>query len=151
MNFRANQRGRATAVLDITPLIDIVFLLLIFFLITTTFVRRQEMVVTVLLPEGSAEPMPAEEEQLTVYIDPDGGYTMTTAANPDEALRLSRETLEAELQTLYETNPDLPIFLRGDRNVNYGSVIEILLLARQIGFERVQAVVRDQRGNLMQP
>jgi biopolymer transport protein ExbD len=151
MNFRSHRRARPSAVLDIAPLIDIVFLLLIFFLITTTFVRRQEMVVTVLLPEGSAQPMPAEQEQLTIYVSPDGNYTLTTAESPDTGLSLDREMLRRELQTLYETDPNLAIFLRGDRNVNYGSVIEVLIMAREIGFERVQAVVRERRNDLAPP
>lgn len=146
MNFRSKVRSRATAVLDVTPLIDIVFLLLIFFLITTTFVRRQEMVVTINLPEGTTEAPAVDNEELTIFLQPDGTFTVTNNAEPERALTLDQSALQNELQTLYETDPDISVFLRGDRDVNYGSVIDLLLLTREIGFRRVQAVIRDAQG-----
>lgn len=144
MNFQPGSKQRSVSVVDLTPLIDIVFLLLIFFLITTTFVRRHEMVVTINLPSGSAQEVAPEEEELTIFVEPSGRFLVRSDPDSPE-LELDYDALREELDTLYETDPDLAIFLRGDRDVNYGAVIDILLMSREIGFQRVQAVIRDDR------
>jgi len=59
MNFRTAIRRRGGSLFDMTPLIDCVFNLLIFFLLTTSVAQRLETVVTIRLPSGSAEAMPA--------------------------------------------------------------------------------------------
>ena len=143
MNFRPQRNNRRPApLLDMTPLIDVVFLLLIFFLITTTFIKRRETIVSVNLPSGSAEEVPQDDqERLTVFVDSDGGFTLRLQ-DTDAAIPVDREALRSELETLYETNPNLPIFLRGDRAVSYGAIMDIWLLSREIGFTRVNAVVR---------
>lgn len=144
MNFRKVRNNRRSApLLDMTPLIDVVFLLLIFFLITTTFIKRQESVVAVNLPTGAEQPVALDQdEQLSVYVDSQGSFTVSLNEGV-LVVDVPRDQLRVELQTLYDTNPDLSIFLRGDREVAYGSIMDIWLLAREIGFERVNAVVQE--------
>ena len=146
MNFRPPRAGRRSApLLDMTPMIDVVFLLLIFFLITTTFIKRDESMVSVNLPTGSSQASGASDnERLTIYVTDDGTYTLGLYGG-QAALQVTREQLPGELQTYFDTNPELPIFLRGDRGASYGAIMDVWMLAREIGFVRVNAVVQEPR------
>ena len=145
MNFRTAHRKRREVLLDLTPLIDVVFLLLIFFLITTTFVKKGEMTVSIglNLPEGVADSMPEEEERITLLVALEGGVTLSVGDSDGYAI--ADQQLRNELETLFQSNSNLSVFLRGDRGVDYGRVIEVLLMAREIGFERVHAVIREEQ------
>ena len=133
--------------MDMTPLIDVVFLLLIFFLITTTFIKRRETIVSVNLPSGNAEEVQLDdEEKLTVFVDSEGQFTLRLR-DGESTLPVDRNGLRSELEILYETNPNIPIFLRGDRAVSYGAIMDIWLLSREVGFTRVNAVVHRQDGS----
>ena len=147
MDFRCPRRNKrlADSLLDLTPLIDVVFLLLIFFLITTTFVRNQESLVPINLPQGPSEVITPEEEQLSILVDQQGSFYLSTS-DDERGHPVDDVALENELRTIFQTNPDLIIFLRGDRAVDYGRIMDVFLLARQIGFERVHAVIREQDG-----
>ncbi len=142
MNFRAQRTRRSEPDLDMTPLIDVVFLLLIFFLVTATFAQRDQSVVPVDLPEGQSGASSASDARATVYLEADGTFTL--ALSDDEVERaLSTEGLRQRLEDLYEATPNLPLYLRGDREARYGEVMELLDLARSIGFERVYNVIYD--------
>ena len=147
MNFARKQGGRRSDVLlDMTPLIDVVFLLLIFFLITTTFIKRREEVVPISLPTGQAEQIAADPAEIvTIHIDDVGGYSLTVGERAS-MVDIARDTLRDELATLFETDSGLTILLRGDRQVDYGAVMDVWMLAQEVGFERVQAVIRQARG-----
>lgn len=147
MNFRTHSfRRPGELLLDLTPLIDVVFLLLIFFLITTTFVRRYETVVTINLPEGQGEVMLRESQNLTIFIDQEGLFTLhSPLTNDSEAV--DYDALTTELEALYANNPDLGVFIRADRDVDYGAFMDVLLLAKDIGFGQVLPVIRQPRAN----
>lgn len=147
MNFRAKHgKRRGDLLLDMTPLIDVVFLLLIFFLITTTFIRDREDIVPISLPTGSAQPRSTEPvESVTVHVDAQGSYVLSRTG-ADAALQLTADELRRELTTYFETNPDLTVLLRGDRGGSYGSVMDVWMMAQEIGFQRVHAVVREPAG-----
>lgn len=142
MNFRSQRTRRSEPDLDMTPLIDVVFLLLIFFLVTATFAQRDQSVVPVDLPEGQSGASGASDARATVYLEADGSFTL--ALSEDEVERqLTMDALEERLEDLYEATPELPLYLRGDREARYGSVMELLDLARGVGFERVYNVIYD--------
>jgi len=125
MRFRpANRRRNATEV-NITPLIDIVFQLLIFFLITTTFVQNPGIEVD--LPKASAEPMDNESNSVIVAITSEGRLVHEGAA-------VSREELEARLRSHYGTRPSAVVIIQADSNTPHGKVVEVMDIARQIGF-----------------
>ena len=75
MNFRAGLRKKNTTVLDMTPLVDVVFQLLIFFLLTSTYVQQSQQSsssVPVELPESSLDASPNTPEELVISIDERG-------------------------------------------------------------------------------
>ena len=142
MNFRSPQRRRSEPSLDLTPLIDVVFLLLIFFLVTATYAQRDTRVVPVDLPQGASGEADSATVRVTIYVEADGTFTLHSEGD-DPVTGLTRDRLQVDLETLYGTAPDTPLYLRGDEDVRYGEVMQLLDLARTIGFRRVFNVIRD--------
>jgi biopolymer transport protein ExbD len=144
MNFRAGRARRSEPNLDLTPLIDVVFLLLIFFLVTASFSQRDQSLVPVQLPEGASGEAAEPSERATVYLEADGTYAFDPGRGGSRVTGLSREQIQGELRLLHDTAPERPLYLRGDRNVPYGEVIELLDMARDIGFQRVFNVINSR-------
>ncbi len=142
MNFRSESRRRPDASLDLTPLIDAIFLLLIFFIVTATFSQQQDQsVVPVDLPTGSSGDAATDQQRATIFLERDGSYSIRVGeAAPMTAL--SRGELEEQLRTLHGNNPETALYLRGDREARYGDVMRLLDVAREIGFRRVFNVIQ---------
>lgn len=139
MNFRdTRSRRREDPSLDMTPLIDVVFLLLIFFLITTTFVRNDNRQLPLNLPSAAAGQEVVEGEKLILYITEDGGLQIN-----DEIVR--PEEVPERLEALYKENPDTPLSLKADRATRYEQVTRILGTARKVGFQKLNLVVKPEK------
>ncbi len=135
-----NLRPRRTEGLDInlTPLIDVVFLLLIFFMVSTTFRKEAELQLD--LPRAAEESAPVEQQQLTVAIDADGRYYVN-----DKALTDSEPgVLERAMLEVIGDRRDLPVTIRADGRTPHQAVVHVMDTARQLGLQRVGiATVRN--------
>lgn len=140
MNFRDTGRRRAEASLDMTPLIDVVFLLLIFFLVTAAYATQDQTVIPVELPQGSSGESSAADERISVVVQRDASVRILFGGN-EETVAATPEAVRSALERLHAETPDAAIFLRGDRDVSYGEVMEVLDVARTIGFPTVYNVV----------
>lgn len=140
MNFRVT-RARHEPVLDLTPLIDVVFLLLVFFLVTATFAQSREHAgMPVDLPEGATGEAVAAEGQVTVHLHADGKITVEQAG----AETIETTDLDQVLDVLgdaHSIDPTSSVYLRGDRDVPYGRVMEVLDGIRVVGFREVFNIV----------
>ncbi|QKT04859.1 biopolymer transporter ExbD [Ectothiorhodospiraceae bacterium 2226] len=118
--------------INLTPLIDVVFLLLIFFMVSTTFVREAE--VSVDLPQASAQGAPPEEQAiLEITIDAQGQYYVNgNAVAGGQIATLRRALREAAGDA---ESPRLVI--SADRNTPHQAVITAMDAARQVGFVRL--------------
>lgn len=115
--------------LDITPLIDVLFMLIIFFVLTTSFVQGR---VEVDLPRGEGTP-PREGRTLLVSVKADGTvlWDGTPAASADVPALAARAVAESR-----------DILLAGDRAAPYGAVAELLELLRHEGLDRAGLALR---------
>ena len=119
--------------INLTPLIDAVFLLLIFFMVTTVFKNPAQLKMT--LPDAT-KPMTLEKKQLVVEVDEEG--TIALAGNP-----VSYESFEAYLaQEKHETGYNT-ILIRADINTNHGDVLKIMKMARAQQIETIAMAVND--------
>ena len=145
MNFKSNKkRRRQQAEIDLTPLIDVVFLLLIFFLLTATFSRSSETAVNIELPSTSTSQDELEQvEQLAVFIDSQGTFSLSLGQNSRPYSVETIDALRSELETFYATNPTLEISLRGDRNADYGVIMDVWMMSNEVGFTGINAIVRE--------
>jgi biopolymer transport protein ExbD len=138
MNLREHRnRRREHPELEMTPLIDIVFLLLIFFMITTSFSQanqQNETQIPIDLPESESGSAPSPNQQTILVVQADGSVDIRTESD------VSGETLAERLESLYEIAPDAPVLLKGDRDASHGRMVEVLDRAKRAGFRKVNLV-----------
>ena len=120
--------GKSTVSIELTPLIDMVFLLLIFFLVATTF-RQEEREMQIALPfASSSAPISTILRELIINVDGDG--TVIVAG---------RQLDDADLQTLMTEavagNPEQKVTVRGDRATAYAHVVRVLDICKAGGIQ----------------
>jgi biopolymer transport protein TolR len=125
---RGRRRKRATMVeINMTPLVDVMLVLLIVFMIAAPLLTAG---VTVDLPEADSAPLPGQDEPLSVSIDATGAVFIQDSP-------VTVEQLGPRLQAITGRNPDARIFVRGDRGIDYGTVMGVVSAINQAGFGKV--------------
>ncbi|MCF7978822.1 MAG: biopolymer transporter ExbD [Chromatiaceae bacterium] len=118
--------------INLTPLIDVVFLLLIFFMVTTSF--RDEGRLRLQLPEADAEPVPAEEIELVeVMVDRAGRFYV----NAQMVNGTDLETLKQALIGAVGAERELPVLIKADAKAEHQAVMQVLDAAGQLGLSQV--------------
>lgn len=140
MRLQHHQKEEPTV--DLTSLIDVVFLLLIFFMVSTTFER--ESVLKVDLPEASSvaerEDLP---EGLELVIDNEGRMYL----NDQRLIDSEARTIEAAMEQLAGDNRDLPLVLRADRQTPHHYVVTAMDVAAQLGFVNLSIATDRSAGS----
>lgn len=142
MNFRGQRRGpgRVEATLELTPLIDVVFLLLIFFVMTASPASNAVDRLDLDLPEAATgEAAESAELRVVVHVFASGEIRLQEG---DETPEQVVTELEPALAEIFSRRPDAAIWIRGDVDASHGAVIELLDSARSVGFRRVHMAVR---------
>ena len=129
MKFK-RQRSQEVGV-DLTPLIDVVFLLLIFFMVSTTFTRENHL--NIELPEASGERSQQQAEMIDVVINADGQYRL----NNRVLVNNRRETLERGVRELAEGNNSLPFIITADARTPHEYVVRAMDVAGRLGFAKL--------------
>jgi biopolymer transport protein ExbD len=127
-------RKRKRPVINITSLIDVVFLLLIFFMVSTTFAEHPGIKLE--LPTASTAE-PSKLEPLTLTLDKKGTMFLNDVRVGDKELRAA---LEAEAK-----KPDATLVLKADRGVPYGYVIQAMDISRQSGIRRIVSLTETPK------
>ena len=125
MQFRPQVQEEETTV-NLTPLIDVVFLLLIFFMVSTTFDSTSELKIQ--LPEASAT-NPVIRDNLTIMIDPQGFYFI----NNKRLKNPSSELLLLELHRLIGNKKDTPVVIQSDAKSPVQSLVTAMDVVGQMG------------------
>ena len=129
MKFKRSIRGELS--INITPLIDVVFLLLIFFMVTTTFSRETRLLVN--LPEANAELVESQSAQIEIIVAREGNYVINGRPLVDNRF----ETLIRGLELESEGDRDLSIILIADAEATHQSVVTAMDAIWQSGFSRL--------------
>jgi len=117
--------------LNLTPLIDVVFLLLIFFMVSTTFEKQAKLKIE--LPEASANPEVSQTQDLVISISQKGVFFV----NNNELVNAKRQTLKSALQKVTEDARDMPVIIRADANAAHKYVVMAMDVLGNMGFESV--------------
>ena len=125
MNLRPRRR-RSTSV-DITPLIDVVFLLLIFFMVSTTF--EQETEIRIELPQATGEKPEHSPDELEITIDRKGTFYV----NQLEVINTEIDTLKAAISKAVKDQRDIPVIINADARTPHQAVITVMDAASQLG------------------
>lgn len=134
MNFRPNRPKDIE--LDITPLIDVVFLLLIFFMVSTTFERESEINIT--LPEASKELPQAKPDAINVAIDAQSHIYV----NDKELVNTHMTTIKQAIYNALGNLQDAPIIISADGETPHQMVIKVMDAARQLHLVRITFATR---------
>ncbi len=129
MKFKRKIRDELS--INITPLIDVVFLLLIFFMVTTTFNRETRLLVN--LPEANAEAASSEVDQIEILVAREGSYSI----NGRNLINNRIETLIRGLEVESGGDRALPILLVADAEATHQSVVTAMDAIGQSGFTRL--------------
>ncbi|MBY0355989.1 MAG: protein TolR [Rickettsiales bacterium] len=137
---RRGRRGGgqgAFSEINVTPMVDVMLVLLIIFMVAAPLLTSG---VTVDLPETQAKPLPGKEEVLAISIDPKGDIFVQKEKIPLDKLR-------GRLQAVAQENKDLRIFVRGDKGVDYGTVMKVIGEINASGLNKV-ALVSETIGDM---
>lgn len=125
--FAQHRPKRQRSTINITPLIDVLFLLLIFFMVSSTFVEKPGIEVS--LPQAKTATVSRADETI-ISIEQDGTlYFNEEKIRPDE---LYNRLAQVQLKNINE-----PIILQADENVAYKMVVLVMDTARQLGFSNI--------------
>lgn len=134
MNLRPGHKEESVEV-NLTPLIDVVFLLLIFFMVTTTFDRHARLKVS--LPESSAKTSQQQKEPLVLSIDAKGNYFLNDRQIVNQQLDTLKQALRKTIGQNKKDYKDVALVLRADANTPHQSVVRAMDAASQLGLTRL--------------
>ncbi len=139
---RAGKRSRyrPLAEINVTPLVDVMLVLLIIFMVTAPLMTSG---VPVDLPKANAQPINNDSEPLTVSMNAEGKVFLQ-----DQEVTL--EGLVPKLQEIAKNNPERRIFVRGDKDIAYGKIMQVMGTITQGGFTKV-ALLAEQTGGAPAP
>ncbi len=132
------RRGRHEANVELTPLIDVVFLLLIFFMVSTTFIRETQLKIN--LPESSGELQEVDKGTIEIVVDRGGDY----AVNDRLLVNSEKSTLVKALQEVMDpNNPSPMVVITADANAAHQSVVRAMDAAGTVGLTRVSITTQQ--------
>ena len=139
MKFRKQRKELVQ--LNLTPLIDVVFLLLIFFMVSTSFTRENQLQIN--LPEASAEEVSSVTQGLTLTIQENGTYALNGRVLSSNSIDIIKEALLAESQGEF----DQSLLLVADANASHQSVVRAMDAAGQLGFVNLRISTQESESD----
>lgn len=135
MNFGASEEQDETGI-ELTPLIDVVFLLLIFFMISTTFTKETALKIN--LPEANGDV--SAEQPLSVEVQVGAGSEYAIASSSEQSARAlvnsNRDTLKNALSE-FKDQEKLLLIVRADKKATHDAVIKVLDVAQELGLTNI--------------
>lgn len=134
MSFR--RRHSEPPRVDLTPMVDVVFLLLIFFMISTTFIETPGL--TINLPKSSNQQVKRESQEVKVYLRADGTLFL-------EQQELEIDQLIEQLQAYGDKAAETTFLLMADKDVKHGKVVQLMDSAKAAGFSKLAIATEKKR------
>ena len=125
-------KRRESLGLDLTPVIDVVFILLIFFIVTSVF-KKEELALMLDLPSSNAKEMEIKKEQ--VFIE------LSQNKLAIKGIEVSFESLEDNLKAI--KNKENPVIVRIDKKVEYERVVKVLDLLQKYNLSNLALVTNE--------
>lgn len=143
MNVQRHKRRRPMAEINVVPYIDVMLVLLVIFMITTPLLSQG---VNVELPKANAQQIATQDkEPIILSVDAQGSYFLNI--NPDPQQALGAETVltrvATELQTAKQQGSKQPVLVKGDARVDYGKVVQAMVLLQRAGADNVGLVTEQ--------
>ena len=129
------RRHRPMGEINVTPFVDVMLVLLIVFMVTAPMLT---VGVPLNLPESEADSLPDDKEPLTVSINSKGEVFV-------QDTKVAFNELVAKLLAISKNRTDTRIYVRGDKNINYGRVMEVMGNLAGSGFTKVAFISQSKR------
>ena len=137
MKFRRQHRDELG--INLTPLIDVVFLLLIFFMVSTTFTRETQLSID--LPEAEGTPLETVEEQIEILVNETGNYRV----NGNELVDNNMRTLQAAIYKISTGDTTMPMIISADAQAAHQDVVQAMDAAGQMGFVHLSITTQQPK------
>lgn len=131
------RRARPLSEINVTPFVDVMLVLLIVFMVTAPLLT---VGVPVDLPKTKAQPLSQDREPLTISVRRDGSIYLQNA-------RVAEDDLVPRLTAIAANGYDQRVFVRGDKAVDYGRVMQVMALVSAAGFTHIGLVTDVARTN----
>ena len=118
--------------INVTPFVDVMLVLLIIFMVTAPLLTAG---IKINLPESSSVLKNEKKDPVTVSINSKGKIFI-------QKKKFSRQQLIQKLTLFKKNNQNLKIYIKGDKNLNYGKVMELMNLINRSGFKKVALVTK---------
>jgi biopolymer transport protein TolR len=137
---RLSRRHRRApmAAINVTPFVDVMLVLLVVFMVTAPLLT---VGVSIDLPKTTSSPLPGQDEPLSVSVREDGQVFLQ-----DSPLTIAE--LGPRLRAISERKPDARVFVRGDKVIDYGRVMEVVGAIHAAGFGKVALVTEFDDGRM---
>lgn len=124
---------------NLTPMIDVVFLLLLFFMVSTSFIRESSLKVD--LPQATGEQLEAQEAPVDIVINANGDILI----NDLPVLVNSGDDMRRALKTAVGDKTDPHIIISADAEAAYQRIVTAMDAAQSLGFSRLTLATRQTR------
>ena len=131
------RRRKEDLTLNLTPLIDVVFLLLIFFMVSTSFSRESQLSLN--LPTADGEPAETEQKLVELSVDVNGNYFI----NGQGLVNNSVQTLTSALNKLVDVDKAKPLVINSDAKASYQAVVTAMDAAGMAGFSNLSLATKQ--------
>ena len=137
MNLKPDRRDDIE--LNLTPLIDVVFLLLIFFMVSTTFDKQAKL--KIVLPEATAAAEKTTDNAIVIGIDSKGRYFI----NDRQLVNTQAKTLKLALIKIAGDNKDVSLVIRADAKTPHASVVKAMDVAAQLNLTQLSIATLENQ------
>lgn len=144
MNYLVSSRKsrRPMAEINLVPFIDVMLVLLVIFMITTPLLTQG---VKIDLPQTETKAIPPDQkEPLIVTVDSTGNFYLNISSKPNQPVtaQVLSNLVKSQLSNEVPTEQQRPVLVRGDKNANYGKVVEAMVLLQQAGAKSVGLITQ---------
>lgn len=140
--MRQRVRKRPMSEINVVPYIDVMLVLLVIFMITAPLLTQG---VRVELPQVPSEPLPPDDDEpVIISVDDAGNFYINFGEDQDKPV--DPQNLVNRVQALLKYRPDVSVFVKGDGNVPYGRVVEVMALLQRAGVSGVGLVTKPPEG-----
>ena len=129
-------RYKPMSEINVTPMVDVMLVLLVIFMVAAPLLT---VGVPVELPQTKAPAITEQKEPLVITVNSQGKLFLQNST-------VSDDELVPRLQAITKNNPQADIYVRGDRAINYGRVMEVMGMVSAAGFSKVSLVTEQARG-----
>lgn len=135
------KKRKPMAEINVVPYIDVMLVLLIIFMITAPLLQQG---VEIDLPQAAANPLPPEQQEpVVVSVDKKGEFYLDIGDRPDKPI--DAQLLVNRVAAVRQLKPNIPVLVRGDRDVDYGRIVDVMVLLQRAGIDKVGLMTEPEK------